>query len=350
MWTKHEEPALTRILLERRSIIRKLAAVAAFCQLGQRIGICQGFADEKIPDAASHDEAEESKNMAEVGFPTLGGMQFWGDLKFFRGFKVQRNVFTGHFRLLDADNRRYVSGSLEECESGLNKLRESRNLEPDIGHAVIYLHGIGRSSRSLQPIIKAMPKDGHVHVPFEYPSTRIPLEQSAEYLHSVIESLMDVSKISFVVHSMGGLIVRQYLKQHRDTRLHRMVMMGTPNNGAELADMLKGNFLFRTLYGPAGQELVTDSGGAIKSLPTPDFEFGIVAGGKGDASGYNRLLPGDNDGTVTVASARLVGAVDFLLVSKIHSFLMSDETVISAVRHFLEHGRFSPDRAAQPIV
>ena len=148
-----------------------------------------------------------------------------------------------------------------------------------------------------------MPKDGHVHVPFEYPSTRVPLEQSAEYLHSVMESLTDVSKISFVVHSMGGLIVRRYLKQHRDTRLHRMVMMGTPNNGAELADMLKGNFLFRTLYGPAGQELVTDSGGAIKSLPTPDFEFGIVAGGKGDASGYNRLLPGDNDGTVTVASA-----------------------------------------------
>ena len=74
-----------------------------------------------------------------------------------------------------------------------------------------------------------------------------PIEQAAGYLHSLIESLTDVSRISFVVHSMGGLVVRRYLKDHCDPRIHRMVMLGTPNSGAELADMLKRNMIFKTV-------------------------------------------------------------------------------------------------------
>ena len=224
------------------------------------------------------------------------------------------------------------------------------NLKPDTGHAVIYLHGIGRTSRSMRPLLDAMPTDGFVHVPFEYPSTRVPLAQAADYLHSLIESLTDVSKISFVVHSMGGLVVRRFLKDHSDPRLERLVMLGTPNSGAELADMLKRNLIFQTVYGPAGQELVTDPNGTIGSLPTPDFEFGIIAGGKGGERGFNPLLAGDDDGTVTVASARLAGASDYLLIPKLHSFLISDETAIAAVKCFLEHGRFSLERDPAPIV
>ena len=286
----------------------------------------------------------------QPGAPTLGGMQFWGDVCYFQGYRIQRHVFTGHFRLLDKHNRRYQSGTIEDCRKTLNELRAATNLKPDTGHAVIYLHGIGRTSRSMRPLLDAMPTDGFVHVPIEYPSTRVPLAQAADYLHSLIESLTDVSKISFVVHSMGGLVVRRFLKDHSDPRLERLVMLGTPNSGAELADMLKRNLIFQTVYGPAGQELVTDPNGTIGSLPTPDFEFGIIAGGKGGERGFNPLLAGDDDGTVTVASARLAGASDYLLIPKLHSFLISDETAIAAVKCFLEHGRFSLERDPAPIV
>ena len=309
--------------------------------------------EEEDSESSSSDDDEEdpaTNQMPQPGLPTLGGMQFWGDLKFLAGFKIQQNVLTGQHRLLDAGNRRYSSGTLNDCETLLAQICKSRDLTPDTGHAVIYLHGIGRSSRSLAPIFKAMPSHGYVHVPMEYPSTRVTLEQSSEYLHSVIESLTAVSKISFVVHSMGGLVVRRYLKDHLDPRLHRMVMLGTPNNGAELADLLKQNFFFRKIYGPAGQELVSDPTGTIKSLPTPSFEFGIIAGGRGDDQGFNKLLPGDDDGTVTVASARLVGAADLLRIPKIHAFLMSDATAIAAVQYFLEHGRFFADRDPEPIL
>jgi len=337
-------------MTSRRDIIERLAFAFS---VGIICGLRRSQADESDPDSIVEEveDADMTDTQApQPGAPTLGGMQFWGDVCFFQGYRIQRHVYTGHFRLLDKNNRRYQSGTIEVCQKTLDRLKAANDLNPDPGHAVIYLHGIGRTSRSMRPILDAMPKDGFVHVPFEYPSTRVPIEQSAGFLHSMIESLSDVSRISFVVHSMGGLVVRRYLKEHRDPRIHRMVMLGTPNSGAELADMLKRNMIFKTVYGPAGQELVTDPNGTIGSLPTPDFEFGIIAGGQGDERGFNPLLPGDDDGTVTITSARLAGASDFLRIPKIHSFLMSDETAIAAVKCFLENGRFSMQREPAPIV
>lgn len=337
-------------MTSRRDIIERLAFVLS---VGIICGLRRNQAAESDPNPIS-DEVEDvamtDTQVPQPGAPTLGGMQFWGDVCYFQGYRIQRHVYTGHFRLLDRNNRRYQSGTIEDCKKTLKQIQAANNLNPDTGHAVIYLHGIGRTSRSMRSILDAMPADGFVHVPFEYPSTRVPIQQAAGYLHSLIESLTDVSKISFVVHSMGGLVVRRYLKDHSDPRIHRMVMLGTPNRGAELADMLKRNMIFQTVYGPAGQELVTDPDGTIAALPTPDFEFGIIAGGKGDDRGFNPLLPGDDDGTVTITSARLAGASDFLRIPKIHSILMSDETAIAAIRCFLEHGRFSMERDPAPIV
>ena len=337
-------------MTSRRDIIERLAFAFS---VGIICGLRRSQADDSDLDSIGEKVEDAEMTDAEIPQPgalTLGGMQFWGDVCYFQGYRIQRHVFTGHFRLLDKNNRRYQSGTIEDCQKTLKQIQAANDLHPDTGHAVIYLHGIGRTSRSMRPILTAMPKDGYVHVPFEYPSTRVPIQQAAGYLHSLIESLTDVSRISFVVHSMGGLVVRRYLQDHRDPRIHRMVMLGTPNSGAELADMLKRNLIFQTVYGPAGQELVTDPNGTIGSLPTPDFEFGIIAGGKGDERGFNPLLPGDDDGTVTIASTRLAGAADFLRIPKIHSILMSDETATAAIQCFLEHGRFSMDRDQAPIV
>ncbi len=276
----------------------------------------------------------------QPGMMTLGGRQFWGDVFFLRGYRIQQNVFTGHHRLLDANDRRYASGTLEQCHATLKAIREAKGLQPDSGHVVIFLHGLGRSSKSLSPIMKGLKDKSLTPVPFEYPSTRVSLADCAAYLSRVIASLDHAERISFVVHSMGGLVVRRYLQDHKDARHHRFVMMGTPNRGADLADMLHSNFLFKAVYGPAGQELVSKEDGTIASLPTPDFPFGVIAGGKGDEAGYNKILKGDNDGTVTVDSTRLDGASDFMVVPRLHSFLMNDPVVIEAVNCFLDTGRF----------
>ncbi len=300
------------------------------------------------PDGATADESVDVV-VPETGIPTLGGIQFWGDVAFLRNWKIQKNIFTGDYRLLDPDNNRFGSGTREHYEALLHAVRKKRKLTSDKGRAVILIHGIGRSSRSFSRMQRGFRADGCVVVPFEYPSTRVSLERSAEFLSSVLQSLEGVTSIDFVVHSMGGLVVRACLQDGEENRIHRMVMLGTPNRGAEIADLLQRTALFKLVYGPAGQELVTGGDGIISRLPVPRFEFGVIAGGNGTVRGYNPLLPGDNDGTVTVESTRLSGAADFLRVPRLHSLLMNDDQVVTATRHFLEHGRFDPDRPRASI-
>ncbi len=281
---------------------------------------------------------------------TLGGRQFWADVRFLQGWRIQKNVVTGHFRLLDANDRRHASGTLDECNQKLDELARELSLQPAAGKVVVLIHGLIRSSKSFHGMAAALTAEGYTVVRFDYPSTRVSIEQSAAYLHSVLESLgEDVTTIDVVAHSMGGIVLRSFLQHHEEPRLHRAVMLGVPNRGAEIADRFRTNSLFRAVYGPAGTQLASGADGIVNQLPTPQFEFGIIAGGRGTSKGYNPLLPGDNDTTVTVTSTRLPGAADFLLVPVLHSFLMAVDEPVRATLHFLEHGRFRPDVPAAPI-
>ncbi|MDA1016237.1 MAG: alpha/beta fold hydrolase [Planctomycetota bacterium] len=284
-----------------------------------------------------------------VPMKTLGGRQFWGDLAFFHGWRIQKNVFTGHVRLLDPQNYSMASGTLPECAKRLEEIKAEKKLPQMKGAAVVMIHGILRSSRSFKKMQQPLIDAGYTTIGFDYPSTRVEIEDSAEFLHSVIESLDGIDEINFVVHSMGGLLVRSYLSKHNDKRIKRMVMLGVPNNGANLADIFKGNVLFRTVMGPAGQQLVEDPQGLIKKLPIPEFEFAIIAGGRNTETGFNPFVPGDDDGTVAVESAKLPGCADFAIVNALHSFLMGNEQSIKMTINFFKHGRLHEVGPAHPI-
>ena len=74
----------------------------------------------------------------------------------------------------------------------------------------------------------------------------------------------------------------------------------------------------------------------------PPCDFGIVAGGRGDDTGYSFLLAGDDDAVVRVEETRLEGADDFLLLPVRHAAMMKSETVQRATAEFLRSGRFTP--------
>ncbi len=287
-----------------------------------------------------------------VPWSTLGGRQFWGDVVHFRGWRIQHNVFTGHYRLLDPRDVRRAWGSRSQCEAELERVKSQLRLPPLSGPVVILAHGIIRSSKSFSSMQSRLEEAGYLVVPFDYPSTRVTIPQAADYLREVIESLSGVSDIHFVVHSMGGLVVRAYLGRtadHPDPRLRRMVMIGVPNLGARLANIVRDQPLFRTIFGPSGQQLVEDPAGIIARLPTPPFEFAVIAGSRGDPAGYNPLLPGDDDAVVSVEATRLPGATDFLTVRGLHSLLPSHPQVIDAAVRFLATGSLHPDGRREPI-
>ena len=116
-----------------------------------------------------------------------------------------------------------------------------------------------------------------------------------------------------------------------------------------MANIVRTNPLFRLVFGPAGQQLIVDPEGFIADLPTPEFEFAVIAGAKGVAGGWNPLLEGDDDGTVEVSNTRLPGASDFMTVEALHSFLMDHDEVISATVRFLDTGALRESGIREPI-
>ena len=285
----------------------------------------------------------------EVSMKTLGGGQFWGDVVFFHGWHIQQNVFTKHYRLLDERDNRHASGTLEVCQTKLKQIREEQKLPPMKGRGVVLIHGILRSSKCMSSMAETLEQAGFQTFRFDYPSTQVSIPEAAEYLHQTIESLEGIEELYIVAHSMGGLVTRAYFAEHHDPRFRRVVMVGTPNHGAELADLVYKNFLVRTAAGPGGQQLVTDREGLIPSLPAPKCEFAIIAGARNNPAGWNPFIPGDDDGTVTVESTRLVGATDFSTVRSPHTSLLRNREAIHQTLRFLNEGRLIADRPAQAI-
>jgi len=116
-----------------------------------------------------------------------------------------------------------------------------------------------------------------------------------------------------------------------------------------MADLLRKNVAFQVIFGPAGQQLVTDVSGVIPKLPTPEFEFAIIAGGAANGGGYNPLIAGDDDLLVSVESARLPGATDYLLIRALHTGLPWNKEVIDATLRFLQTGHLRKDGSREPI-
>ena len=290
-----------------------------------------------------------SSGRFNIPMPTLGGRQFWADCQFFRGWRIQKHVYSGHCRLLDPSDMRRAWGTREECRLALSQEKAIRQLEPMSGTAVIALHGILRSSKSWTELQRVLEPDDYTFINFDYPSTQQSISDFADQLQEVIATLDGIEHIHLIGHSMGGLVVRRWCQQYSDPRMRRLLMIGTPNSGAEMASMLKKNLLFQLILGPSGQQLVADPEEFISTLPLPTMEYAVIAGAKGTPDGFNPLIPGDDDGVVTVQSARLPGAVDYLAVRALHSFQPWNPEVMEATRRYLSSGALRASGIREPI-
>ena len=208
---------------------------------------------------------------------------------------------------------------------------------------VILLHGMGRTKRSMRKLEKHLLGKGYKTLNHGYSSTSKSIKSIAEEeIPAVIAKCrrQKASKIHFVTHSLGGIVVRQYLQTKFLPKGSRIVMLGPPNHGSEIADYLKGFFLFKWLNGPAGQELGTDKHSVPNTLKPIKAEVGIITGNKNLNPFFSGLISGPNDGKVSVESAKLKGMRDFIVLPCNHTFIMKDKAAMKQVVYFLEYGKF----------
>jgi len=192
---------------------------------------------------------------------------------------------------------------------------------------------------------EALTTSGYVVINMGYPSRTKPIEQLA--METIPQAVArcdqaQTENIHFVTHSMGGILVRYFLKENNISNLGRVVMLSPPNGGSEVVDKFREFFVFQWVNGPAGQQLGTGPDSLPLRLGPVHYPVGIITGDSHHFYDWYHagIIPGKDDGKVAVERAKLAGMSDFLVVPCGHSFIMNDSQVINQTRFFLSNGRF----------
>lgn len=208
---------------------------------------------------------------------------------------------------------------------------------------VVLLHGLARTHKSMAAMETRLQKEGYHVVNFDYPSREHSIEKLAsQFVPSAVAQCESDQKVNFVTHSLGGILVRQFLKDHPLTRLNRVVMLGPPNQGTQVVDNLGPVPGFELFNGPAGMQLGTDEAGIPRNLGPANFEVGIIAGTRSINLILSLYLPNPDDGKVSVENTKLAGMKEHLQVPVSHPFLMKNPQVIDHTVAFLKTGAFLP--------
>ncbi len=222
-------------------------------------------------------------------------------------------------------------------------------LQTGLGHGidpqsdcVVLLHGLARTSRAMDEMAAALQLDGYRVANVSYPSREYPIEELAPL---AIESGLDecgdhTSKVHFVTHSLGGILVRYYYEENDVDRVGRVVMLAPPNQGSKVADSLRDTPGFDWLNGPAGSQLGKGEDSIPLALGLPKFEFAVIAGSRSIDPLSSAILDNPDDGKVSVEDTKLEGMRDFRLVEVSHAYIMQNDEVIGLVKRFLNTGSF----------
>ena len=212
---------------------------------------------------------------------------------------------------------------------------------------VVLFHGLGRTRLAMILLEGELRAAGYETYAIGYSSMTLSPEEILADVSAKVTNCCgnDDRPLHFVGHSLGGLMVRALLAAQRPDALGRVVLLGAPNGGSELADADRHGALttpFLENAGPSARALGTGPQDFAAQLPAPDYEVGVIAGTRGTPLG-DQWLPKPNDGLVSVESAKLQGMTDFRVYPVSHWRLRSDPDVAAEVVHFLREGRFLPE-------
>ena len=196
---------------------------------------------------------------------------------------------------------------------------------------------------------KALQDAGFTTANVDYPSQAGTIEEIAPL--AVGAGLLQcrdsgASRIHFVTHSIGGILLRYENEHSPIPDLGRVVMLGPPNQGSEIVDKTRDWPGFDMLSGGAGAQLGTDAESMPSVLGPVNFELGVIAGTGTINVLTSAMLPNPDDGKVSVASTQVEGMDDFLVVGNSHRYITRSDVVIRNTRSFLRNGAFLSDDKA----
>jgi hypothetical protein len=194
----------------------------------------------------------------------------------------------------------------------------------------------------------ALRRDGYRVLNLTYRSRAVRLEElGREWLPAQLRKsgFDSCAPLHVVTHSLGGILVRMWLRETGvPANLGRVVMIAPPNAGSEIVDHVRQMAPLRWLMSVNGIRLGTDPASLPRSLgpwPAGAGSLGILAGDVSFNPLFSHWLGDANDSKVRVVSARLDGMADFRVLHQSHTLMLWRAETVREVRAFLQTGRFS---------
>ncbi len=193
---------------------------------------------------------------------------------------------------------------------------------------------------------KALLAEGFNVCRVDYPSTKYSIEALADT--ALTEAVRQCraaggDTLCFVGHSLGSILIRYFLQQNDVESLGKVVMISPPNHGSELVNKLAWSKPFRKFNGPGGMQLGAGEYDFIQTLELPDYNFAVIMSARSINPFESMLIPGKDDGRVSIESAKLDGMRDFVLVNSNHHVVMKKDETIKQVISYLKTGQFVKD-------
>jgi pimeloyl-ACP methyl ester carboxylesterase len=201
---------------------------------------------------------------------------------------------------------------------------------------VVCVHGLYMNGHDMALLRRRLRQEGFQPVQFSYRTVKNSVAENAARLAAFVGEL-DSDAVHFVGHSLGGLVIRRLFTDFADLPAGRIVTLGTPHLGSEVARSLEASLAGRFMLGRSLEQ------GLLGNLPPwrGQRELGSIAGSLSFGAGWVVAdLPRPNDGTVAVCETELPNMTDHITFPVSHMALLFSSGVAREVCHFLEHGRF----------
>ncbi len=193
---------------------------------------------------------------------------------------------------------------------------------------VYLLHGFGGRPLLMSRLASYLRRNNFTVRNWTYPSVREEIASNAERLREEIERAVlegGFTRVDFVTHSLGGIVVRRLLSQSSPVSIGRVVMLAPPNAGSHMA---RFGSMFLRGFCPVLREISDRPTRFVEISSEPsDVEIGIIAG--------------SGDWVVRQASTHLPNERDHIVLRGGHLSLPFLKSSVVQTEHFLRHGTFN---------